>query len=80
MAARITTIGQLLEKYYGPQMVQKVNAPVLTSTTGVFNAVFGAQAFNQLNQEANVFALLPKMPWDKSGWRAITADAGSTAD
>ena len=80
MAPRLTTIGQLLERYYGPQMVHKVNAPVLSSTTGVYNAVFGAQAFNQLNSEANVFALLPKLPWNRSGFRVITADAGSTAD
>jgi len=78
--ARLKTIGQLLHQYYGPHMVTKVNAPVLSSTTGVFNAVFGAQAFSQLNNEANVFGLLPKRPWQKSGWRAITADAGSTAD
>jgi len=26
-----------------------------------------------------VFALLPKYPWQKSGWRVITADAGSSA-
>ena len=77
-AQQITTIGQLLNKYYGPQMVRK-DAPVLTSTTGVYNAVFGAAAFSQLNNEANVFGLLPKRPWSKSGWRVITADAGSTA-
>ena len=79
MAQRITTIGQLLDMWYGPQMVAKVNAPVLSTTTGVYNAVYGAQAFSQLNNEANAFALLPKMPWSKSGWRVITADAGSTA-
>lgn len=79
MSARITTIGQLLEKYYGPHMVNKVNAPVISSTTGVLNVVFGAQAFSQLNMEGNVFALLPKLPWDHTGYRAITADAGSTA-
>ena len=79
MTARLKTIGQLLEYYYGPQMVQKVNAPVLSSTTGVFNAIFGAVAFSQINDEANVFGLLPKRPWEKSGWRVITTDAGSTA-
>lgn len=78
MAEKITTIGQLLQKYYGPKMVQK-DAPVLTTTTGVYNAVYGAQAFSQLNNEANAFALLPKLPWSKSGWRVITADAGSSA-
>lgn len=79
MAEVITTIGQLLERYYGRNFVQKINAPILTSTTGVYNAVFGAMAFSQLNNEANVFGILPKYPWQKSGWRAITADAGSTA-
>lgn len=79
-AARITTIGQLLMKYYGPQMVNKINAPVLSTTTGVYNAIYGAQAFSQLNNEANAFALLPKRPWSKSGWRVITADAGTVGD
>jgi len=77
--AQLRNIHQFLEGFYGPQMVQKVNAPILSSTTGVFNAVYGAQAFSQLNNEANVFGLVPKRPWAKSGWRAITADAGSTA-
>ena len=76
---RITTIGQLMAKCYGPQMVNKANAPVISTTTGVYNAIYGAQAFSQLNNEANAFALLPKLPWDKSGWRVISADAGSTA-
>lgn len=79
MAQQITNINELLGLYYGRNFVQKVNAPVLSSTTGVFNAIFGAQAFSQLNQESNVFGILPKYPWQKSGWRAITADAGSTA-
>ena len=79
MSARITTIGQLMAKCYGPQMVNKANAPVISTTTGVYNAIYGAQAFSQLNNEANAFALLPKLPWDKSGWRVISADAGSTA-
>jgi len=74
-----TTIGQMLNHYYGPQMVAKVDAPVISTTTGVYNPVFGAMAFSQLNNEANVFGLLPKRPWRKSGWRVITADAGSTA-
>ncbi len=65
--------------YYGGN-IHKTDAPIITTTTGVYNAVYGAQAFSQLNNEANVFALLPKMPWEKSGWRVITADAGSDAD
>lgn len=76
---QLESIGQLLNKYYGPHMVRK-DAPVLTTTTGVYNAVFGAMAFSQLNNEANVFGVLPKRPWSHSGWRAITADAGSVGD
>jgi len=79
MGARITTIGQLLSRWYGPQMVQKIDAPVLTTTAGVYSAIFGAMAFSQLNNEGNAFALLPKVPWDHSGWRVITADAGTAA-
>jgi len=79
MAGYITTIGQLLEKYYGGD-VAKADAPVVTTTTGVYNAVYGAMAFSQLNNEANAISLLPKMPWNHSGWRVITADAGSNAD
>lgn len=80
MSTQLRTIGQLLEYYYGPQNVAKVDDPLLRGTTGVFNAVFGAQAFSQLNNEANAFALLPKLPWAKSGWRVITAEAGQAAD
>ena len=66
---------------YGKGTLQSVKkATVVSTTTGVFNAVFGAMAFNQLNMEGNAWAVLPKYPWQHSGWRAITADAGSTAD
>lgn len=82
-APQFNTIQELINFTYGHAMgadVHKADAPVLTTTTGVFNPVFGAQAFSQLNMEGNAFAALPKYPWQKSGWRAITADAGSAAD
>ena len=78
---QFTTVHELLNAAYGlGKGVAKTDAPVLTSTTGYFNAVYGATAFSQLNQEDNVFALMPKYPWQHSGYRALTADAGSTAD
>ena len=49
-----------------------------TSDTGVYQARYGAQVWAWLNLEANVFGSLPKMPWVRSGWRAITARASST--
>jgi hypothetical protein len=80
MSEQIRTIKELLHAYYGGGDVVKTDAPVVTTTTGVFNAVYGAQAFSQLNNESNVFGLLPKYPWQKSGWRVITADGGSAGD
>jgi len=72
---QIRTIDELEAIYYGynRNLLQKADAPVTTSTTGVFNAIFGAYAWAQLNLEANAFGILPKTPWDKSGWRMITA-------
>lgn len=70
----------LLSVTYGDGYINKTDAPILSSTTGVFNAVFGAMAFNQINMEANAWAVLPKYPWQHSGFRAITADStGNTS-
>jgi hypothetical protein len=77
---KITTIDELEALYYGynRNMLRKgADAPITTTTCGVFNAVFGAYAWAQLNLEANAFGVLPKYPWDKSGWRVITAKADS---
>ena len=79
---KIQTIDELEALYYGynRNTLRKADAPITTSTTGVFNAIFGAYAWAQLNLEANAFGILPKYPWDKSGWRVITAKADSLAD
>lgn len=60
---------------YGPmaQEIQKADAPIITSTTGVLNRIFGKFVWVQLNQEANAFGVLPKLPHTRSGWRVITA-------
>lgn len=86
----ITTIEDMENLYYSQKgraflnandlvspFVTKTDAPVTTSTTGVYNAVYGVQAWTQLNQEANTFGALPKVPWTRSGWRAITARAAT---
>ena len=47
---------------------------------GVWNPIYGAQAWYQLNTESNWFGVLPKFTWDKSGFRMIagyTRTAGS---
>jgi len=72
---QVKTIDELEALYYGHNrnLLRKADAPVTTSTAGTFNAIFGAYAWAQLNLEANAFGILPKYPWDKSGWRVITA-------
>ena len=74
---QIRTIDELEAQYYGynRNLLRKADAPVTTSTAGTFNAIFGAYAWAQLNLEANAFGILPKYPWDKSGWRVITSKA-----
>ena len=73
---------QDMEKLYysreGAQFIQKSDAPVISTTAGVYNAVYGAQVWFQLNMEANAFGCLPKVPWLRSGWRCITARSSST--
>ena len=84
---QIKTIDELEALYYGynRNLLRKADAPVTTSTTGVFNAIFGAYAWAQLNLEANAFGILPKYPWDKAGFRVITpkptlnTNSGNTA-
>ncbi len=79
---KITTIDELEAQYYGynRNLLRKADANILTSTSGVFNAIFGAYAWAQLNLEANAFGVLPKYPWDKSGWRTITAKTDMACD
>ena len=75
----IKTIQELEQYFYGND-IAKADAPVTSGTTGVFNAVFGQFVWDQFNQEANTFGILPKTVWKKSGWRLATARAGTTAD
>lgn len=83
MGYKIRTIQDMEKLYYDKRISQyivKADAPVLSTTAGVYNAIFGAQVWAQINQEANIWGVLPKLPWQKSGWRAQTTRAGATGD
>jgi hypothetical protein len=83
MVVGINTMDEMESLYYGGfsrSLVAKANTPMATSEGGAFNAVYGAYAWAQLNLEANAWGILPKYPWDKSGWRAITARPTITGD
>jgi len=87
----VTTIEDLEKLFYsrsGQQFLQaedisspfvtKTDAPVTTSTTGVYQARYGMEAWAQMNMEANTFGALPKYVWTHSGWRCITTRSGGS--
>ena len=43
-----------------------------TFNTPVWNRIYGAEVWAQLNMEANAFGALPKLTWNRSGWRIIS--------
>jgi hypothetical protein len=57
--------------YTGSELL-KADSPMLSSTAGTYQAIYGRKVWSQLNQEFNAFSILPKRPWDRSGWRVIT--------
>jgi len=75
------TMEELMEKYYGPsKLVRKagVYSPG-TYTAGTFwEPLWGKKVWSWLNMEVNIFAILPKEPWIKSGWRVLTTAAHTT--
>ena len=63
-----------ISKRYG---IQKDT--LATADDGYFNTMFGATVFNQLNTRSEMFKLLKKEGWEKSGWRVLTARGTTTA-
>tara|TARA_R100000353_G_scaffold10554_3_gene11657 strand:+ start:18933 stop:20063 length:1131 start_codon:yes stop_codon:yes gene_type:complete len=57
--------------YSGSELL-KADAPMLSTTAGIYQAIYGRKVWSQLNQEFNAFSILPKRPWERSGWRVIT--------
>jgi hypothetical protein len=79
MVQRFNTVQEWLDYSYRGQglaeamALARADAPMLTTTTGMFNAIFGELAFMQLNNQANTWNALPKKPRNNSGWRIRTA-------
>jgi len=63
--------------YSGSELL-KADAPLLSTTAGTYQAIYGRKVWSQLNQEFNAFSVLPKKPWDRSGWRVVTAKPSFT--
>jgi hypothetical protein len=71
----IKTIADLEQLYYsnaGAMLINK-DAPVLSTTNGVYKPIYGAQVWASFNREANALGISPKTVWTNSGWRVMTA-------
>jgi hypothetical protein len=68
-----------LQGLLGSTLLQKADAPMLTSTTAFAQAFYGPALMLGISNQANVFGALPKVPWDKSGFRYVTARAKANA-
>ena len=79
----VRTIQDMERYYYGGTAltgytyssgdILKADAPLLSTTAGTYQAIYGRKVWSQLNQEFNAFSILPKKPWERSGWRIITS-------
>jgi len=62
--------------YPGTSMIRKAVEVTETAGSGThWEPIYGKKVWSWLNLEANLFALLPKEPWVKSGWRVLTTAA-----
>lgn len=79
----IRTVYDMIDYWYGfvPEYtsksqqgsgIEKQDNPLMTTDSGVRNAVYGSEVFSLLNSEPNLFALLENRSWVKSGERIVT--------
>ena len=79
----VRTIQDMERYYYGGNAltgytyssgdILKADSPLMSTTAGTYQAIYGRKVWSQLNQEFNAFSIMPKKPWERSGWRIITA-------
>ena len=84
----VRTIQDMERYYYGGTAltgysyssgdILKADAPLMSTTAGTYQAIYGRKVWSKLNQEFNAFSILPKKPWERSGWRIITAKPSFT--
>lgn len=79
----VKTIRDLEDLYYGGIIGQsnsylQKNDPMLSDTTGIWQQLYGAKCWVNMNLAANTFGIMPKKPWLRAGWRAITGRASAS--
>lgn len=90
---QINSLQDLLDLHYSPHKIDqeavrrtlmqagylRADDPILTSSTGYMQDVYGKAVFDWLAKSSTLYRLLPKKPWDYNGWPVITADEATTA-
>jgi hypothetical protein len=81
MANQINTVGDLYDQYYGKgayqsnivgQLIRKADDPIITTSPGIINPLYGAVVDTLLNMEADGFKLLGMQPMNQTGFRIKT--------
>lgn len=79
---RFDSIEEMMEHYYGKTKISKAvqasDAGTAAGSRTIWEPLYGKKVWSWLNLEANVFAIIPKEPWVKSGWRILTARANAS--
>lgn len=75
--SEFNTIEDMLNYHYRDQQLigvgkQEFEKALTTASTARFNTIYGPKAFSQLNQETNLFGMLPKFTSKNKGYRAYT--------
>jgi len=58
--------------------IQISDAAVAAGSRTIWEPIYGKKVWSWLNLEANIFAVLPKEPWVKTGWRILKTAAFTT--
>ncbi len=73
-----TERARIPEFAYGLDGEIRKDAPVISTTTGWWNYIYGKKAWLQILLEANAFSIMPRIPYTQSGWRVITTAAATS--
>lgn len=75
---RFNTLEDMYNFQY-TEMIKKADDPIISTSSGFVNPIYGQELFSALSQESNAFGLLPKFSYQRKGFRAITANEATTA-
>jgi hypothetical protein len=89
MPSQIVTLQALYDTYYGQgayqsnivgQLIQKADDPILTTSAGIINPMYGAVVDTLLNMESDGFALLDMKLMTQTGFRLKTGLPATLVD